>query len=143
MLVYRDSELFRNFSLFETKYVDFCNGFQGGSSFQKSCFWKSEKSSFQFFFRNLFLFGRLRSLLFEHEVLDLVVVRLLCDWQPTVRSLAASLNASSTNIIENVVAQRARGSRGVKVAAHSSSSIVFFPHSHHPTEQCYPSLLNC
>ena len=112
--------------------------------FRKVVFGNLKSHLFSFFFlRNLFLFGRLRSLLFEHEVLDLVVVRLLCDWQPTVRSMAASLNASSTNIMENVVAQRSRGSRGVKVAAHSSSSIVLFPHSHHPTEQCYPSLLNC
>ena len=46
------------------------------------------------------------------------------------------------NFIENVLAQRSRGSRGVKVAVHLSSAIVFFPHSHHPTEQCHPSLLN-
>ena len=47
------------------------------------------------------------------------------------------------NFIENVVAQRSRGSRGVKVAVHLSSSIDFFPQVHHPTEQCHPSLLNC
>ena len=32
----------------------------------------------------------------------------------------------------------------MKVAAHLCSSIVFFPHSHHPTEQCHPlELLMC
>ena len=50
-----------------------------------------------FFSEILFLCGRLRSPLFEqHVVLDLVVVRPLCGWQPTARSMAASLNASST-----------------------------------------------
>ena len=58
-------------------------------------FLESEMSSFHLF-SEFFLFGRQRSPLFRHVVLDLVVVRLLCEWQPTARSMAASLNASST-----------------------------------------------
>ena len=57
-------------------------------------FLESEMSSY--LFSEFFLFGRQRFPLFRHVVLDLVVVRLLCEWQPTARSMAASLNASST-----------------------------------------------
>ena len=41
------------------------------------------------------------------------------------------------HFIENVVAQRSRGSRGVKIAVHVSCLIVFFPQSPNPTQQSH------
>ena len=41
------------------------------------------------------------------------------------------------HFIENVVAQRSPGSRGVKIEVHVSSLIVFFPQSLNPTQQSH------
>ena len=120
-LWYRDNELFRN------------------SSGMRCCFSSQHTSIFIVFF---FFFFFLITRSFGSRGGSVLVA---CHSQVD----GGLIERFFCHFIENVVAQRSRGSRDVKIAVHLSSSIVFFPQSDNQAEQCHitsnlhhPTLLN-